>query len=609
MKTLIFLLALVASLTGLDVYGAVNSGGGINGGGSGTANFTNLTSAPGGQSLIKQNTGTNVVLYSLTNSGAVTLSTNLNSIIIGVAIGTNDVTLATNSFAINTVQTNNTTNILFSANSLLLTPTATEGVKASLVVETAAGSGSFVTISQVGSQGIATFEVFTNSVYGFVPPGARFYVTNQSIGSATAAVSIGYREYLLATTLGGGIGGNVTNDIRLLVNGTNVTWPAYLTNSSSISITNVNGQISFTRIGASAGTVTGITNIGGGVSLINDSNSPVFVLKSLTNSTAGISFTDNLTNIGATLSANLLLWNSVTTNQFTDTNRFQLATNGIIGMFRTFTNTAIDTNTFQSTTNLLVDTNRFELATNGIIGMFTTFTNTAIDTNTFQSTTNLLVDTNRFQLATNGIIGMFTAFTNVATDTNIFRLATNGIIGMFTSYTNVGVDTNVFRQATNGMVIKQNNNTLKWPVLITNSTTVTWGTNADGSLVATGATAPTANQITDRISISIDGGGSAITTGIKGQYTLPFDLTLYGYYLIADQSGSLVLDVWYTNGIPSVTHTITGNQKPTLTTAQSQSNLVISAWYTNLQAGRTIFYNVDSATTVTRATLVIFGRK
>ncbi len=478
MKTLIYLLALVASLTGLDAMAAVNSGGGINGGGSGTANFTNLTSAPGGQSLIKQNTGTNVVLYSLTNNGPtspLTISTNGNSIILGLSVGTNDVTLATNSFAINTVQTNTTTNILFSANSLLLTPTATEGARASLLVETAAGSGSFVTISETGFKGGASADITTNSVYGFVPPGARFYVTNQSIGSATAAVSIGYREYLLATTLGGGTGGNATNNILLLVNGTNVTWPVYLTNSSTVSVTNVGGQVSFRTVGAGSGTVTGITNTGGGVSLINNSNAPIFILKSLTNTTSGISFTDNLTNIGATLSANLLLWDSISTNVMTDTNQFGQATNQIIINYRASTN-ALGTAAYVST-NILTDTNRFQLATNGIISMFTTFTNTAVDTNTYRLGTNLLTDTNMFRLATNGIIGMFTTYTNQATDTNVFRQATNGIIGMFTSFTNVAVTTNTFWSLTDSVATGAYDGVETTVILIDGNVARTWRVN------------------------------------------------------------------------------------------------------------------------------------
>lgn len=64
--------------------------------------------------------------------------------------------------------------------------------------------------------------------------------------------------------------------------------------------------------------------------------------------------------------------------------------------------------------------------------------------------------------------------TNWFADTNIFRQATNMM-----------ADTNIFRLATNGMVVKQNNNTLKWPLLLTNYTGtggVVLNTNADGSL-------------------------------------------------------------------------------------------------------------------------------
>lgn len=315
------------------------------GSGSGTATFTNLTSAAGGQSLIKSNDGTNVVMYSLTNGTAnVAVTTNANSIIISVTVVTNDVSEFTNSFAINTVQTNTTTNILFSVNSLLLAPSTTEGAKASLVVETAASSGTFQQIAEIGEMGVVGVFNITNDVVGFVSPGARFYVTNQSIGGAAASIISGYRQYL--------IGGLSSGNNNITITSTSLT-------------------------------VTG---------------SP------------GTTFTIETP------------WS---TNLFTDTNMFRLATNQMISQFTTYTNLAVDTNMFRSATNLLIDTNTFRLMT------------------------NLYVDTNMFRLATNQMVAQFTVFTNLAVDTNMFRLATNQMVSQFTTFTNIAVDTNMFRQATN----------------------------------------------------------------------------------------------------------------------------------------------------------------
>ena len=106
----------------------------------------------------------------------------------------------------------------------------------------------------------------------------------------------------------------------------------------------------------------------------------------------------------------------------------------------------------------------------------------------------------------------------------------------------------------------------------------------------------------------IDGGGSAITTGQKGHLEIPFACTITGWTLVADQSGSIVIDVWkdtYANFPPTVADTIAGSEKPTLSTAQKNQDLTLTTWTTAVTAGDILAFNVDSITTVTRVTLSI----
>lgn len=108
--------------------------------------------------------------------------------------------------------------------------------------------------------------------------------------------------------------------------------------------------------------------------------------------------------------------------------------------------------------------------------------------------------------------------------------------------------------------------------------------------------------------ITIDGGGSAITTGVKGFISVPYACTINSWDIFADQSGSIVIDVWkdtYANFPPTVADTIAGSEKPTLSSAQKNQDLTLSTWTTAVTAGDTIGYNVDSATTVTRVTVII----
>jgi hypothetical protein len=112
----------------------------------------------------------------------------------------------------------------------------------------------------------------------------------------------------------------------------------------------------------------------------------------------------------------------------------------------------------------------------------------------------------------------------------------------------------------------------------------------------------------DTIQFIIDGGGSAITTGVKGDLMIPFNCTVQGWDIVADQSGSIVVDIWkdtYANFPPTVADTVTGSEKPTLSTATKNQDLTLSSWTTSFTRGDWLRYNVDSITTVTRVTVVI----
>ena len=114
------------------------------------------------------------------------------------------------------------------------------------------------------------------------------------------------------------------------------------------------------------------------------------------------------------------------------------------------------------------------------------------------------------------------------------------------------------------------------------------------------------------LSFIIDGGGSAITTGQKGHLEVPFDMTITGWTILADQSGSIVVDVWrdtYANFPPTVADTIAGTEKPTLATAQKNQDLSLTSWTLALKEGDILAFNVDSITTVTRVTISIRGTR
>jgi hypothetical protein len=108
------------------------------------------------------------------------------------------------------------------------------------------------------------------------------------------------------------------------------------------------------------------------------------------------------------------------------------------------------------------------------------------------------------------------------------------------------------------------------------------------------------------IEFIIDGGGSAITTGIKGDIQIPFACTINSWTIMADQSGSIVIDVWkdtFANYPPTGADSITGSAKPTLSAAQAATSSTLTGWTTSISANDIIRYNVDSASTITRVTI------
>jgi hypothetical protein len=114
------------------------------------------------------------------------------------------------------------------------------------------------------------------------------------------------------------------------------------------------------------------------------------------------------------------------------------------------------------------------------------------------------------------------------------------------------------------------------------------------------------------IEVIIDGGGAAITTGIKSDIEVPFNCTITAVTLLADQTGSIVVDIWkdtYANYPPTDSDSITSASVPTISTATNSQNTTLSGWTTTVTAGDTLRFNVDSCTTIIRCLVSLKYRK
>jgi len=134
------------------------------------------------------------------------------------------------------------------------------------------------------------------------------------------------------------------------------------------------------------------------------------------------------------------------------------------------------------------------------------------------------------------------------------------------------------------------------------------GTRGTSGSSGSSGTSGTSAVATGSLNAIIDGFGSTITTGIKGDFEFPFAATINSWTLVADQTGSIVIDVWkdtYANFPPLVGDSIAGTEKPTLSAVNKNQDLSLTTWTTSITSGDIIRLNVDSATTVTRVTLSI----
>ena len=108
------------------------------------------------------------------------------------------------------------------------------------------------------------------------------------------------------------------------------------------------------------------------------------------------------------------------------------------------------------------------------------------------------------------------------------------------------------------------------------------------------------------IPLLIDGGGEVIGLGIRGKLPLDFPCIILSVVIVADQSGSIVVDIWkdtLTNYPPTVADTITASAKPTISSATYSEDTTLTGWTTTINADDVLLFNVDSITSIVSCTL------
>jgi hypothetical protein len=114
------------------------------------------------------------------------------------------------------------------------------------------------------------------------------------------------------------------------------------------------------------------------------------------------------------------------------------------------------------------------------------------------------------------------------------------------------------------------------------------------------------------ITFVIDGGGSTILAGIKGDICIPFDFVVTSVQLLADQTGSIIVDIWkdtYANYPPTVADKITGSTPPTISAGIKSTDSTLTEWTTTIEADSILRFNVNSVTSIQRVTVILNGER
>lgn len=137
-------------------------------------------------------------------------------------------------------------------------------------------------------------------------------------------------------------------------------------------------------------------------------------------------------------------------------------------------------------------------------------------------------------------------------------------------------------------------------------------TGSAGATGPTGNTGSTGPSQVFGVHFIIDGGGSVIATGLRVGLHFDFACTIQQVVLLADQTGSAVVDIWktsYTNYAPGthpvVGDSITSSTPPTISSGTKSKDSTLTSWTTAISTDDILAFNVNSCTSIQRLVVEI----
>ena len=138
------------------------------------------------------------------------------------------------------------------------------------------------------------------------------------------------------------------------------------------------------------------------------------------------------------------------------------------------------------------------------------------------------------------------------------------------------------------------------------------GSSDTGYLTGYVSKTETGNIAVGTIGLVLDGGGSTITTGYKSFTTTAFSGEILSYTVLADRTGSIVIDVWkdtYANYPLTSGDSICATNKVTLATGIKNTDSTLTSWTKAFAVGDNFGFNVDSVSGVQKISLTLRVKK
>jgi hypothetical protein len=143
----------------------------------------------------------------------------------------------------------------------------------------------------------------------------------------------------------------------------------------------------------------------------------------------------------------------------------------------------------------------------------------------------------------------------------------------------------------------------------TSGSPIRLGAGSNGQVLSLASGSPVWSTEKGSFGVTFDGQGGVVSVGKTDWVSIPYNCTITGWEITADQVGNCVIDVWKSTFAafpPTVANSIAGSEKPTLASVRTNSDLSLFPAWATVTAGDCIMFYVESCSTLTKINLIVY---